>query len=144
MKQLKINQNPQVEVKFETYPKEVKSKLNHLRSLILETASENEEIREIEETLKWGEPSYLVKKGSTVRIDWKSKTPNKYAMYFKCTSKLVPTFKAVFGNTFKYQKNRAIVFDMNDEIPKKELKICIESALKYHKVKEQPLLGMDK
>ena len=52
-----------------------------------------------EETLKWGEPSYLVKNGSTIRIDWKSKTPDQYAMYFKCTSKLVPVFRSLFKNT---------------------------------------------
>ena len=141
---MKIISNPKVETKFNEYPKVIKTKLANLRRLILQTAEEIDSIEELEETLKWNEPSYLVKKGSTVRIDWKAKTPNQYAMYFKCTSKLVPTFKAVFGNTFKYEKNRAILFDINDEIPEKELKICIESALKYHTVKNQPLLGIDK
>ncbi len=143
MSKLKINQNPQVQLKLETYPKEVQAKLNDLRILILETASENDTIKEIEETLKWGEPSYLVKKGSTIRMDWKSKTPDQYAMYFKCTSKLVPTFKAVFGDTFKYEKNRAIVFDMNDDVPKMALKECIELALKYHTIKNKPFLGKE-
>lgn len=141
MKGLKINRDPQVELKFQTYPKELKTKLNYLRDLIIETASEIEGIQEMEETLKWGEPSYLVKKGSTVRIDWKPQNPNQYAMYFKCTSKLVPTFKEVFGDKFKYEKTRAILFDLNDTVPKNELKECIELALKYHSVKNEPLLG---
>ena len=141
MKRLKINQNPQVELKFQTYPKEIKTKLNYLRSLIIETATENGAIKEIEETLKWGEPSYLVKKGSTIRIDWKTKRPNQYAMYFKCTSKLVATFREVYGGIFKYEKNRAILFDINDKIPKKELKECIDLALKYHSIKNIPQLG---
>ena len=141
MTQLKINQNPEVELKLQTYPQEIRDKLNDLRSLIIETATENETINEIEETLKWGEPSYLVKKGSTIRIDWKAKTPKQYAMYFKCTSKLVPTFKEVFGNLFKYENNRAILFDLNDTIPKEALKECIELALKYHTLKNKPLLG---
>jgi hypothetical protein len=142
MESLKINQNPEVELKFQTYPDEIKAKLDYLRNLIIETASENETIKEIEETLKWGEPSYLVKKGSTIRIDWKSKTPNQYAMYFKCTSKLVPTFREVYGNLFKYENNRAILFNINDEIPKKELKECIALALTYHLIKNKPLLGI--
>ena len=142
MKELKINQHPKVELKFETYPKKVKTKLTFLRNLIIETATEIETIEEIEETLKWGEPSYLVKKGSTIRMDWKSKTPNQYAMYFKCTSKLVSTFKEVYGDLFKYEKTRAILFDLNDKVPKKELKACIGVALKYHSVKHQPLLGL--
>jgi hypothetical protein len=138
---IKINSDHKVELKFKGYPKTVKPKLKYLRHLIIETAKEIEDLAEIEEALKWGEPSYLVKQGSTIRIDWKSKSPNQYAIYFKCTSKLVPTFKAVFGNTFKYEDNRAILFDLEEEIPEKELKEFIELALTYHKIKHKPLLG---
>lgn len=141
MSKLKIIKNPEVEHKFNGYPTDIKSKLNHLRNLILETASEQNSIEEIEETLKWGEPSYLTKKGSTVRIDWKAKTPHQYAIYFKCTSKLVTTFKEVYGDLFKYEKNRAISFDLEDEIPEKELKDCIALALNYHSLKHLPRLG---
>ena len=140
-KKLTINQNPKVKEKFKSYSKEIQTKLNHLRSLIIETANENESVHEIEETLKWGEPSYIAKKGSTIRIDWKPKTPEQYAIYFKCTSKLVVTFKELYGDTFKYEKTRAILFDMNDEVPEKELKDCIDMALTYHLVKDKPLLG---
>lgn len=139
---LKINQHPQVALKFEAYPDVVKTKLSDLRNLIIETATEIDTIEEIEETLKWGEPSYLVKKGSTIRIDWKAKNPDQYAIYFKCTSKLVATFREVYGDLFKYEENRAILFDMNDKIPKKELKACIEAALKYHVIKKSPQLGI--
>lgn len=141
MKTLHINQSPQVKEKFQSYPEAVKARLTHLRSLILETAAEIEGINEIEETLKWGEPSYLVKKGSTIRIDWKPKAPDQYAMYFKCTSKLVPTFREVYGDTFQYEKNRAILFGLDDDIPEEELKDCIALALQYHAVKGLPLLG---
>lgn len=138
---LTINQNPAIEDKFKTYPEHIKPKMQFLRKLIFETAKENN-ITTIEETLKWNEPSYLVKKGSTIRIDWKTKSPNQYAMYFKCTSKLVPTFKEVFGNLFRYENNRAILFSLEDEIPKKELKECIRLALQYHTLKTLPKLGM--
>jgi len=141
MSKLSINSNPAVEVKFDTYPKTVKKKIERLRKLILQTAKEIEDINDIEETLKWGEPSYLVKKGSTIRIDWKKKNPNRYAMYFKCTSKLVPTFKEVYPDVFTYETTRAISFDMKDKVPVKELKHCISMALTYHKVKHLPLLG---
>ncbi len=141
MSKLKIVSNPAVKSKFKSYPKEYQPKLTFLRNLILETANEHDSIEEIEETLKWGEPSYLVKKGSTIRIDWKAKNPDQYAMYFKCTSKLVATFKEVFGDTFKYENNRAILFGLKDKVPKKELKECIEMALRYHHVKHEPRLG---
>lgn len=141
MTQIKINQDPRVKEKFESYPEEIRNKLSYLRNLIMETAQECDSIDEIEETLKWGEPSYLVKKGSTVRVDWKPKAPDQYAMYFKCTSMLVPTFKDVFGDKFKYENNRAILFNRNEKIPIKELKECIKMALTYHRIKNTPLFG---
>jgi hypothetical protein len=141
MSKLHTTSTPEVESVFNDYPDFVRNKMLKLRSLILETVSEIEEAESLEETLKWGEPSYLVKNGSTIRIDWKSKTPDQYAIYFKCTSKLVPTFKKVFGSIFKYEKNRAILFDLNDKIPVKELKVCISLALQYHLLKNEPLLG---
>ncbi|MGD2036091.1 MAG: DUF1801 domain-containing protein, partial [Bacteroidales bacterium] len=121
----------------------VRKKLLTLRRLIIEAATETEGITNLDETLKWGEPSFLVKKGSTIRIDWKEKKPDQYAVYFKCTSKLVPTFRMVFNDTFKYEGNRAIVFDMNDSVPEQKLKICLKAALTYHSVKQLPALGIE-
>ena len=141
MKNLKINTDPKAKAKFAAYPNTVQPKLNALRELILEVAATSETITELEETLKWGEPSYLVKKGSTIRIDWKIKTPEQYAMYFKCTSKLVTTFREVYGDTFTYEKNRAILFQLDEKVPKKELKECISMALNYHSLKNMPRLG---
>ena len=138
---ISIKQNPKIKSKFESYPKEIKTKMEHLRELILETATEIESIEEIEETLKWGEPSYIVKKGSTIRMDWKEKNPNQYALYFNCSTSLVETYKAVCGDLFKYEKNRAILFDLNEDVPNKEIKDCIEMALKYHSLKDKPFLG---
>lgn len=126
---------------FSSYPPQAKEKLANLRKLILETAKEIG-ITDLEETLKWGEPSYLTKHGSTIRIDWKEKKPDQYAMYFKCTSKLVPSFQLAYGDLFNYETTRAIVFKLADEVPEKELKQCIKAALTYHKVKKLPMLGL--
>jgi len=139
---MKLNTDPRVIQKFDAYPKDIKKKLNGLRTLILETAKDIDSISEMEETLKWGEPSYLVKKGSTIRMDWKPKNPEQYAIYFKCTSKLVQTFRHVYGDTFNYEKNRAIVFTMKDKVPKTQLKQCIQAALLYHSVKDKPQLDI--
>lgn len=142
MKNLKIRTNPQVNEVFDNYPDLVRDKILNLRRIIIETAHETEGISNLEETLKWGEPSYLSKHGSTIRIDWKDKTPDQYAIYFKCTSKLVPTFKLLFNNTFTYEGNRAVIFQLEDKIPETELKKCIRAALLYHKVKHLPALGI--
>lgn len=142
MKDLQIKINPEVKFVFNQYPDSVRNKMIALRELILETARETDGITSIEETLKWGEPSYLTKNGSTIRIDWKSKTPDRYAMYFKCTSRLVEVFKMVFDKRFNFEGKRAIVFQINGKIHIEDLKSCIKAALTYHKVKHLLTLGM--
>ncbi|NNK11094.1 MAG: DUF1801 domain-containing protein [Flavobacteriaceae bacterium] len=142
MNNLKVKTNPEVELVFANYPEKVRERLSGLRELIIETAGELDGVSTLEETLKWGEPSYITKQGSTLRIDWKSKAPDQYAMYFKCTSRLVETFRIVFKDKFDFEGNRAIVFQMDEQIPRSELKECIKTTLTYHKVKKLPSLGL--
>ncbi|WP_108805435.1 DUF1801 domain-containing protein [Aquimarina sp. Aq107] len=142
MQQISVTTNPKIASVYEKYPDLVKDKIMELRNLIIETAKEIEDIQSIEETLKWGEPSFLVKKGSTIRINWKKSTPNQYGMYFQCTSKLITTFRVLYKDTFQFEGNRAIIFPMTCDIPKKQLKNCITAALNYHKVKHLPTLGI--
>jgi hypothetical protein len=127
---------------FKSYPKHMRKKLLFLRQLVLETASETEGVGAVEETLKWGEPSYVAKGGSTVRMDWKKATPHQYAMYFHCQTKLVDTFKELYRDRLKFEGNRAIVFDENDDIPVDDLKHCISLSLTYHSRKHLPMLGV--
>jgi len=136
------NKNPNVARRLESYPEDIRSKLGVLRQLILDVASENPEIGKLEETLKWGEPSYLVEGGSTVRIGWKESRPEYYAMYFNCNTKLVDTFKEVYSDLLTFEGNRAIVFHREDEVPTEALKHCIALSLRYHKIKHLPLLGV--
>ena len=134
--------NPDVAQVFENYPKQIRVKLMHLRQLVLDTASETPGVSELEETLKWGEPSYFTKNGSTIRIAWKKSNPNQYAIYFHCKTKLVDTFKELYRNKFRYEGNRAIVFHQNDKIPVNELRHCIILSLTYHRIKNLPMLGV--
>ena len=82
--------------------------------------------------LKWGDPSFVNKYGSTLRMDWKEKKPNQYALYFQYSSKLVDTFRMVFDYTFQ----------LDDRIPIPELKECCIAALNYHNVKQLITLGI--
>jgi hypothetical protein len=112
-----------------------------LRELIFETAQEIDGVGALEETLKWGEPAYLAKGGSTIRIGWKKSSPGQYAMYFNCNSRLVDTFKEIYEAEFRYEGNRSIVFQLNEDVPADELKHCIALSLTYHGIKHLPMLG---
>jgi Domain of unknown function (DU1801) len=128
--------NPAVAQVFEAYPPTVRGKMLALRELVLKTAASTPGVGPLEETLKWGEPAYLTaqsKSGSTVRMDWKAKQPGQYAMYFNCQTTLVETFKTLFPKDFKFEGNRAIVFNVNDPVPREALAFCVAAALTYHR-----------
>jgi hypothetical protein len=130
---MKAFSNPQVAAKFAAYPPKVRRKLLALRELVFRTAATTEGVGEIEESLKWGEPAYATvnKAGSTVRMDWKKKDPDHYALYFNCQTNLVETFRTAFPEDFRFQGNRALEFSLEDKLPRDSLAMCIEAALTY-------------
>ena len=134
-------ENPNVAQVFDSYPEPMRTKMLRLRQIVFEAAAETEDVAAVEETLKWGEPSYLTKSGSTIRMDWKRKSPHQYALYFNCNTSLVDTFKALYRSFFTFEGKRAIVFREADELPADALKHCVSLALRYHRLKHLPLLG---
>ena len=133
--------DPQVRAKFDGYPPAMRTKLLRLRRLILETAAQYELLDTVKESLKWGEPSYLAKGGSAVRIDYKLAAPDRYAMYFQCQTTLVSTFREIHGEALQFEGNRAIVFRRSAPIAEAPLRHCVSLALRYHRLKGLPLLG---
>ncbi len=79
--------------------------------------------------------------GSTIRFNWKASTPEHYYLYFNCKTSLVETFKELYGGTFTFEGNRAIVFSVGQTLPEKVLAHCISLSLRYKKVKHLTLLG---
>lgn len=142
MKSQKEFENRLVEKKFFSYPKDIHKKMMQIRQLIFKIAKETPEVGKLEETLKWGEPSYVTsetKSGSTIRVDSKQSKPDYFAVYFNCKTTLVDTFKEMYGDIFQYEGNRSIVFHKDDKIPLVELSNCILMALTYHISKKQKL-----
>jgi hypothetical protein len=125
--------DPAVDAVFSAYPKVLRPKLKALRRLILDTAAATEGVGELEETLKWGQPSYLTtktKSGSTIRIG--EAGANQYAMYVHCQTDLVATFRELYPTELTFGGNRSVVFNADDDIPEPALRHCVALALTYH------------
>lgn len=133
---------PEVAEKFQSYPESMRDKLMVLRTLIMEVAEDASDVDALEETLKWGEPSYVSSIGSTVRIDWKTDTPDNYYMFFNCNTTLVETFRRLYEGVLEFEGNRAIVFHRDDKLPIAEVQHCVSLALRYHEIKHLPMLGV--
>ncbi len=127
--------NKAVEAVFNAYPKEQKTKLMALRDMIFDVAQSTPGVGKLEEALRWGQPSYLTTEtgsGSTLRIDAVKNEPDKYALYFICTSGLADEFKELYRNDMTFVGNRSIVFHVADRLPLKALRHCISLALTHH------------
>lgn len=125
---------PAVDAIFSAYPTPVKARLLALRRLIFDTAKTTKGVGALEETLKWGQPSYLTtesKSGSTIRIDHVKAEAGRYAVYFHCQTDLVETFRELYPE-LRYGGNRSILLDAGEEVPEKALRHCIALALTYH------------
>ena len=128
-------QNPGVAAKFAAYPKDIRSRLLSLRQLIFDVAAKTAGVGPVEETLKWGQPSYLTtqsKSGSLIRIDQLRSPAQGYAMYFHCQTTLVDSFKEMFPRQFTFGGNRSLLFNAADKLPVNALRHCIAMALAYH------------
>jgi Domain of unknown function (DU1801) len=120
---------------FATYAPAPRKKLIELRDIIYQVAATTEGVGTLGEALRWQQPSYLTPEtgsGSTIRIDAVKGQPDRYAMYFHCQTGLVDHFKQIYPNTFKYEGNRAMIFNVADELPQDELRHCVSLALTYH------------
>jgi Domain of unknown function (DU1801) len=116
------------------YPRPIGTKLQALRKLILDTARTTDGVGALEETLKWGQVSYLTSEtgsGSTIRIDRVKSEANQVAVYFHCQTNLVETFRELYPE-LSYSGNRAILLDAGAPLPKAELGHCVALALTYH------------
>ncbi|SHK45625.1 protein of unknown function (DU1801) [Bradyrhizobium lablabi] len=136
--------DPAVDAVFNAYPAPLKAKLLALRRLIFDTAKATAGVGRLEETLKWGQPSYLTpesKSGSTIRIDQVKTAANQYAIYFHCQTDLVETFRELYPTEFSYEGNRCILLNAAEKLPEPALRHCVALALTYHLNKRKAARG---
>jgi hypothetical protein len=127
--------DPAVDAVFRAYPGPVRTRLLALRRLILDTAKVTAGVGALQETLKWGQPSYLTtetRSGSTIRIDQVKSAGNRYAIYFHCQTNLVETFRELYPTELSFGGNRSILLNAEDELPQLALRHCVALALTYH------------
>jgi hypothetical protein len=127
-------QNPDVAQVFAKYQTQTKQALLAIRQWIFEIAQSTEGIGQIEECLKWGEPSYVThkpKSGTTLRLSQLKSNPNEYGLYVHCQTTLIEEFQTVYPD-FKYDKNRGVIFDSSQPMASDAVKQFVFLALTYH------------
>ena len=122
-----------VRIAFDSFADSHQPHLRKLRELILDEAARLDLPGGVEETLKWGEPSYLPGKarvGTAIRLG--SFDKEHVALYVNCQTTLVERYRALFGDRLSYSKNRAVRFGISEPLPQEAVRVCARMALHYH------------
>ncbi|MDA4843774.1 DUF1801 domain-containing protein [Hoeflea sp. E7-10] len=110
-----------------------------LRELVFDAARQTPGVGTVEETLKWGEPSYLThhpKSGSTIRMDWKPDRPDHCSIFFHCQTNLIATCSELYPDQFEFEGNRRMSFVAKDPPQSDVIRHCLALALTYHQRKK--------
>lgn len=125
--------NPAVADVYQAMPDGARKTALALRELVFGIASQTPEVGAIEETLRWGQPSYITpetKSGSTLRIG--ATKAGEAAIYAHCGTTIISTYAATFPEMDRIEGNRAVIFASANDIVPERLRLLIKHGLTYH------------
>lgn len=122
-------QNTEVAAVFDSFPNSARKGLLHLRELIFDRAAQDSKIAPVSEALRWGQPAYLCKTGSSLRLGI-PKTGG-FALYVHCQTTLIRDFTELFPLDFTVEGSRAIHFQSESGIDDEKINFLITAALRY-------------
>lgn len=124
-----------VKAAYQSMPPPQRQLALQLREIVFNTAAQIPAVGPLNEVLRWQQPSYLTSKtgsGSTVRIDAVKGSKSEIALYFHCQTGLLDEFRQLYASQLHFSGQRAIVFDINENLTEKSISHCIALALTYH------------
>ena len=126
--------DPAVRAAFDAFPDDIRTSLLRLRQLIMEQAEAEPRVGDLQETLKWGQPSWLPARpriGTTIRLGT-DRAGEHVALFFHCQTSVIRDFRAGPGHELGFDGNRAILLDRHAPLPLDLLRLPIRHALTYH------------
>lgn len=123
---------PEIENAFAEFESGPRASLTAMRQLIFEVGAELDEVSSIEESLKWGQPSYAPKPktGTPIRLGvTKDGTPT---LFVHCQTTLVSDLEANNPHDLRTIDNRAVVLPGGAVADNGGLRGFVKAALKYH------------
>lgn len=112
------------------FPEDTQAGVLRLRTLIYEVAVATPGVGLIEETLKWGQPAYVARHGSTLRIGHHRQAC--FALFAHCQTNIIAAYAQAFPGWDRLDGNRAVLFDTPRQIEPTRLSKLIAHALTYH------------
>lgn len=100
-----------------------------LRDLILETAKTLPDIGPVEEALRWGQPSYISREGTPLRLGVPKSA--RFGLFVHCQSRVIPNYLERYPAWDRIEGTRAVLFDRPDQIEPLRHGWLIRHALTY-------------
>lgn len=98
-------------------------------------AERTEGVGRLEETLKWGQPSYVTsqtRSGSTIRLGV-TRDRRYFGLYVHCRTDILSRSKDRFPDDLRYEARRAILIEEGEDLQANKLRFCIAHALTDHR-----------
>lgn len=122
---------PEVAAVLAAFPPGPRVGLWRLRDLILDVAAETNAAGTVTEALRWGQPAYLCRQGTTLRLG----VPKSggFALYVHCRTSLIAEFTSAFPGMDRTEGSRALLFERPDQVDAGRHGWLIARALTYHR-----------
>ncbi|MEO9896233.1 MAG: hypothetical protein ABJD13_06640 [Paracoccaceae bacterium] len=126
--------HPDLNHKFQSWPSKATQHAKDVRALFIQTAQDID-VRDLEESLKWGEPAWRPQKGgTTLRAAWSAKSPRELGLFVDCKSDLCARMQADFPNAFRYVAPRAMYLRLDEPVPTPAVRHLARMAFRYKRV----------
>lgn len=117
---------------FAALPDTAQQGVLELRRMIFEEAARDPRIGPVEECLKWGQLSYhTAETGAGTPIRLGTSKSGGFAIFTHCQTRVIPEFRALFEAEFRFDGNRAVLFDAGVPPNSEATRHLIRSALTY-------------
>ncbi len=122
-----------------TWPAPAQHRLWACRALFHKVA-EQAKVGALDETLKWRQPSWRPIKprtGSTLRMDWSSKSPDFLSVFVDCKTDLAARMQDIYPDLPVNDGQRHMAIALEAALPEQALAHLAEMTFTYHCVKRQ-------
>jgi hypothetical protein len=123
--------------RISNWPAAAQDTLLQCRAIFQEVADQAD-IGSLDETLKWGQPSWRPGKprtGSTLRMDWNPKFPDRLSLFVDCKTDLAARMQTLYPNLTENDGRRHLAVSLDAPLPKQAIAHLADMTFTYHRAK---------